>query len=158
MAILTDIFVSSPADAQRYEALEPKRSGGPFELVQFKGLTSLEFGTLWAIINDEEFDFDKHALESLAPEENTWLFRFPPVFVQKLAALTPAAVKEVAAAWADTEELQWDPSEAEEVIVELVRLAKLASSPSKGLYLWGFDLGATVSALGDAQSLSGSAD
>jgi hypothetical protein len=97
----------------------------------------LEFGTLWAIINDEEFDFDKHALESLAPEENIWLFRFPPVFVQMLAALTPAAVKEVSAAWADTEELQWDPPEAEEVVVELVRLAKLASSPSKGLFLWG---------------------
>src|SRR6516164_11483850 len=93
MAILTDIFVSSPADAQRYEALEPKRSGGPFELVQFKGLTSLEFGTLWAILNNEEFDFDKHALESLAPEGETWLFRFPAAYVQKLATLGPAQAK-----------------------------------------------------------------
>jgi hypothetical protein len=137
MAILTDIFISSPADAQRYQSLQPKRSGGPFELVQFKGLTNLEFGTLWAIINGEEFDFVKHALESLAPQEETWLFRFPSAFVQKLSALTPSAVEEVSAAWAETEELQWDPSEAKEVIVDLVRLAKLASSSSKGLFFWG---------------------
>lgn len=137
MAILTDIFVSTPADAQRFQSLQPKRSGGPFELVQFKGLTNLEFGTLWAIINGEEFDFDKHALESLAPQENTWLFRFPPAYVQKLTALTPAAIEEVAATWADTEELQWDLSEAQEVVVEMVRLAKLASLPSKGLFFWG---------------------
>jgi hypothetical protein len=137
MAILTDIFVSSPADAQRYESLEPKRSGGPFELVQFKGLTNLEFGTLWAIINGEDFDFDGHALESLAPQGETWLFRFPAPFVQKLATLTPARIDEVSAAWADTEELQWDPSEAKEVIVELARLSKLASAPSKGMFFWG---------------------
>jgi hypothetical protein len=137
MAILTDIFVSAPADAQRYESLEPKRSGGPFELVQFNGLTNLEFGTLWAIINGEDFDFDKHTLESLTPQEETWLFRFPTPFVEKLAALTPARIAEASAAWGNTEELQWDPSEAQEVIVELVRLAKLASSPSKGLFFWG---------------------
>jgi len=137
MSILTEIFVSSPADAQRYESLQPKRSGGPFELVQFKGLTNLEFGTLWAIITGEEFDFDQHALESIAPPKETWLLRFPTSFVQELAALTTARIEEVAAAWADTEELQWDPSEAQEVIVELVRLAKLAISPSKGLFFWG---------------------
>jgi hypothetical protein len=137
MAVLTDIFVSTPTDAQRYQSLQPKRSGGPFELVQFKGLTDLEFGMLWAIIDGWEFDFDKHAMESLAHQEETWLFRFPAAFVQKLTALTPAAIDEVSAAWADTEELQWEPSEAKEVIVELVRLAKIASSPAKGLFFWG---------------------
>jgi hypothetical protein len=137
MAILTDIFVSSPADAQRYQSLQPSASGGPFELVHFNGLTNLEFGTLWAIINAEEFDFDRHALESLAPQGETWLFRFPTAFVQKLVALTPATIGELSAKWADTEELQWEPSEAKEVLVELVRLAKLASPPSKGLFFWG---------------------
>jgi hypothetical protein len=137
MAILTDIFVSTPADAQRYQSLQPKRSSGLFELVQFKGLTNLEFGILWAIISGEDFDFDKHALESLAPQEETWLFRFPTVLVQKLAALTPVRINEISAAWADTEELQWAPAQAKEVIVQLVRLAKLAPSPSKGLFFWG---------------------
>ncbi len=138
MAILTDIFVSSPEDAPRYESLQRAgRLDGLFEVVQFKGLTNLEFGTLWAIIDGEQFDFDKHAFESLAPQKNTWLLRFPTSFVQKLAALTPTAVDEAAESWAAADELQWEPSEAKEVIVELVRLAKLAASSSKGLFFWG---------------------
>jgi hypothetical protein len=113
------------------------RVGRPFEVAQFKGLTNLEFGTLWAIIRGEAFDFDKHALESLAPQEETWLFRFPDTYVQELATLTPAQAKKVAVAWASTDELQWEPSEAEEVLNELIRLSKLAGSPSKGLFFWG---------------------
>lgn len=137
MGILTDIFVSTPTYAERYEALEQKQSGELFELVQFKGLTDLEFGTLWAIINGENFDFDKHALESLAPQGETWLFQFPAPFVQKLVGLTAAKLDDVSAAWAGTDELQWDPLEAKEVIVELIRLSKLASAQSKGMYFWG---------------------
>jgi hypothetical protein len=138
MAILTDIFVSSPADAPKYESLlRAGRLGNLFELAQFKGLTNLEFGTLWAIIEGKAFDFDRHALESLAPQKATWLFRFPERFVKALVVVTPATIAEVAESWADTEELQWEPSEAQEILTELVRLAKLAGSSSKGLYFWG---------------------
>src|SRR5260370_42031967 len=135
MAILTDIFVSSPADAVMYESRQ--RAGPPgysFEVVQFKGLTNLEFGTLWAIIEKKDFDFDKHALESLAPQKETWLFRFPMHFVKALTSLSAAAIKKVAESWAMTEELEWNPSEAQEVLVELVRLAKFAESSSMRLY------------------------
>jgi hypothetical protein len=138
MAILTDIFVASVSDAPKYESLEAAGPPGSlFEVTQFNGLTNLEFGTLWAIMNGENFDFDKHALESLAPEGETWLFRFPAAYVQKLAALSPAQAKKTAATWAATDELQWEPAEAEEVLSELIRLAKLAGLPSKGLFLWG---------------------
>ena len=67
----------------------------------------------------------------------TWLFHFPESFVKVLAALTPAAIEGVAERWANTEELQWEPSEAQEVLVELVRLSETAESSSKGLYFWG---------------------
>ena len=138
MAILTNIFVAVPADAPKYESLvEAGQLGNMFEVVHFKGLTNLEFGTLWAIIEGEDFDFDKHALESLAAQEETWLFRFPERYVKALAALTPSTAKDAAESWAETEELQWEPSEAQEVLDELVRLAKLASSSSKGLFFWG---------------------
>ncbi len=140
MAILADVFVSTPADAQRYQSLQPKRSGGPFELVQFKGLTDLEFGMLWAIIDSEDFDFDRHTLESLSHRDETWLFRFPTAFVQKLAALTPATIDEVSAAWADTEELQWEPSRAKEVVVELARLGQTRFVAFEGVVLLGFTL------------------
>ena len=138
MAILTDVFVSLVSDAPKYESLQASgQPGTQFEVAQFNGLTNLEFGTLWAILNNEEFDFDKHALESLAPEGETWLFRFPAAYVQKLATLGPAQAKKTAATWASTDELQWEPAEAEEVVGELIRLAKLAGLPSKGLYFWG---------------------
>jgi hypothetical protein len=138
MAILTDIFVASPTDAPKHEALQAAgRLGNLFEVVMFKGLTDLEFGTLWAIINGAEFDHDKHAFEVLTSPGETWLGRFPTPFVQKLAALNPAQIKKIAAPWAATEELQWAPAEAEEVLVELARLAKLAGSTSKGLFCWG---------------------
>jgi hypothetical protein len=134
MAILTDIFVSSPNEAAKYDGIN---HGAVIELVQFKGLTNLEFGTLWAIIEGKEFDFDQHALESLTPAEETWLLRFPISFVQELVALTPPRIREIAESWANTDELQWESSEAEEVVVELVRLAKFASATSQGLFLWG---------------------
>jgi hypothetical protein len=138
MSILTDIFVSAPADARKYEALRAGgRLGSQFEVAEFNRLTNLEFGTLWAIIQGEEFDFDKHALEKMAPAADTWLFGFPAKYVQALAALTEPTIEEVAEAWADTEELQWEPDEAQEVVAEMVRLAKLACATSKGLFFWG---------------------
>lgn len=137
MAILADLFVSTLPDASSYPPTGGGNSHARFQSVEFKGLTNLEFGTLWAIVDGEEFDFDKHALLSLSPEGETWLFQFPVAYVQKLASLTPTRIDEASAEWAGTEELQWNPSEAKEVIVELTRLAKLSSSSSKGLILWG---------------------
>ncbi len=39
--------------------------------------------------------------------------------------------------WAQTEELMCDPAEIEPVVAELVRLAQIAASSTKGLSLWG---------------------
>ena len=138
MAILTDVFISSPAEALRYEECQAAGQTGAFnEGIQLEGLTNLEFGTLWAIIDGKEFDFDKHAFESPAPQGETWLFRFPGALVQLLATLTPPAIMRVAPLWAETDEIQWDAAYAEEVLMDLVRLAKLANSSSKGLFFWG---------------------
>ncbi len=38
---------------------------------------------------------------------------------------------------AQTEELMCDPAEIEPVVTELVRLAQIAASSTKGLFLWG---------------------
>lgn len=138
MAVLSDIFVSLPPVAGQYDPVKNSKGKGQlFEVVQYKGLTNLEIGTLWAIMDSEEFDFDKHALESIKPQESTWLFRLPDPLVQRLAGLSSESIAAIAPVWADTEELQWAPSEAEEVIVDMVRLAKSARSQSKSMYLWG---------------------
>jgi hypothetical protein len=138
MGLLTDIFVATSEDALKYESLAAgELPPGRFEVVNFKGLTNLEFGTLWAILSGESFDLDRHALDALTPAGESWLFGFPSALVELLAGLGASDTTSAAAAWAATEELQWDPSETEEVLVELMRLARRSRSASKGLYFWG---------------------
>lgn len=139
MGLLADLFVAEPEDALTYEALSGKGKlpADRFERAEFKGLTNLEFTTLWALMQNEEWDLDKHDLEAIGEPGETWLFRFPDTFVEALASLDSASISRVVPLWANTEELQWEPSEAQEVIEELVRLARLARTTSKRLFLWG---------------------
>jgi hypothetical protein len=67
-------------------------SSKSFEVAEYKGLTDLEFGTLWALILDEEWQPDVHELEeiSVAEDGETWLFRFPGPLVDALAGLESA--------------------------------------------------------------------
>ena len=139
MSILGDLFVTDADSAQLYEKFQSqdKFPVDRFERAQFKSLTDLEFTTLLALIQNEEWDIDQHSLEVMGVPDDTWLFKFPPSFVDALSSLDKAGVSRVSPLWASTEEMEWEPSEAQEVIEELVRLAKLAKSNSKGLYLWG---------------------
>jgi len=138
MGILCDIFIAEPADALRYDSLDESDRDAPlFDRIQFKSLTHLEFGTLWAILEGEEFDIDRHTLVSKSPAESTWLFQFPVAYVKKLAGLTGAEIKKAAIAWGATEELQCEPSEAEELIGPVVDLAGQAADLEKGMFLWG---------------------
>jgi hypothetical protein len=133
MSILADLFVANPSDALKYDG----QRGPLFEIAEYKGLTNLEFETLWAIIQSIEYDPETHSLTSLIPESETWLFSFPEPYLFQLANLTPDQMKKAAKAWARTEEVMCEPSEALEMIRFTVRLAKLATSQSKGLFLWG---------------------
>jgi len=139
MSILSDLFVTDADDAQLYEKLQSQDQFpiDRFERAQFKGLTDLEFTTLWALVQNEEWDIDQHSLEVIGVPGDTWLFKFPSLFVDSLSSLDQAGISRVSPLWAATEEMEWEPSEAQEVIEELVRLAKFAKSNSKGLYLWG---------------------
>ncbi len=141
MGILTDLFVAEPRDAPSYKALQSsgKLAAAQFERVEFKGLTDLNFTILWALLEGRDWDVDTHALESVAmgKDGETWLFRFPAPLVAKLAALDKPGIARAAALWAQTEELMCEPAEIEPVVIELVRLARLSSSSTKGLFLWG---------------------
>lgn len=141
MGILADLFVADPKDAITYEALQLKGAITPdkFDRAEFKGLTDLEFGTLWAILQNEEWNVKSHCLEtiSLEGQGETWLFRFPEPFLSRLSSLDSSEIGRAAKAWAATEELQCEPSDIEPVIRELARLAKAATRDGKGLYLWG---------------------
>ena len=69
MGLLCDLFVNSHEEALAYEStvsLDRNSRIKRFDPVEFKGLTSLEFGTLWAILESEEWNPEKHMLIDVA--------------------------------------------------------------------------------------------
>jgi hypothetical protein len=145
MGILADIFVATPEAANDYAASQLR--GRPahiakYQPAEYKGLTSLEFGTLWALIAGVEWDAKKHMLEEVSYGEGneSWLCRFPPPLVELLAGLSDPDMERYAAAWAQTEELAMSGATAGDVrpiVVDLRRLALAAKSSGRGMYLWG---------------------
>jgi hypothetical protein len=107
MSILADFFVATPTDALEYESLmmaeEPLLER--FLRAQYKGFTSLELGFLWAILEQTDWNVERHKLEHIShgEEGETWLERFPEEFVGLVALITDETV--VAERWAQHEEL-----------------------------------------------------
>lgn len=142
MGILADIFVATEDEALAYESSIDSDDIEKYERVEFKGLTGLEFGTLWAILENEEWDVDVHMLEDVSYGEDgeTWLMMFPDELISLLCSVENNNFESVLDQWAITEELQmsgWEPAEVGTVLEDLIRLAKTAQSSKRGLYLWG---------------------
>lgn len=77
MGLQTDLFVGSIEDARKYDGAATTA----LERIQLGGLTNLEFETLRAIIANETWDVNRHALEEVASTETPWTFRFPDTYV-----------------------------------------------------------------------------
>src|SRR5262245_37662175 len=97
MGILADIFIATPEAANDYEAsLSRERAShiAKYQPVEYKGLTTLEFGTLWGLIAGEKWDVEKHLLEDISYGEGneSWLCRFPPALVALLAGIGKAMI------------------------------------------------------------------
>jgi hypothetical protein len=145
MGILADIFVATPEAANEYAASQLR--GRPahiakYQPAEYKGLTALEFGTLWALIAEEGWDVNKHMLEELSygAGNESWLCRFPPPLVGLLVGVTDVNIERYAAAWAQTEEMEMSAatlSDVRPIIVDLRRLAIAAQASGQDMYLWG---------------------
>lgn len=90
MGLLTAFYVASDADALSYKDYPIRGEEAPigkFEASEFPGITSLEIGTLWAILANEEWDVDRHILELVWDKEDgeEMILRFPAELVQLLA-------------------------------------------------------------------------
>jgi hypothetical protein len=140
VSILSDFFVATPNDALEYESLLLAAEPVPnerFTTVSYQGFTSLELGFLWAHLERQAWDVERHGLEHVShgEEGETWLERFPDEFVRLLSDLEqPAAL---ASLWAQHEELNAEPEDLMPFLGDLKRLAQLAQSSRKALYLWG---------------------
>ena len=132
MGLQTDLFLGSIEDARKYDG----EATTAIERIQLGGLTNLEFETLRAIIANEAWDVNRHALEEVASTEASWTFRFPDAYVSALQSLDVAGMNSAATKWAATEEIAASPSDVLRVIESLVRLAKSAPANGGDLFVW----------------------
>lgn len=142
MGMLCDLFVNTREEALAYEkttAGDRNARIARFSPVELKGLTTLEFGTLWAILTDETWDVDKHMLLDIAfgDGHESWLHQFQDEYVRVLSTLDAQAIESAADAWSKTEELSTSAANIRPVIEALVRLSRDATSRNLGLYMWG---------------------
>jgi hypothetical protein len=144
MGMLSDFFVASSEDALRYaNRFAESDEGEEIEMLlkpaQYKDITSLELGTLWAILEGKEWDVEKHMPEDVefGDDEESWLNRFPAELAQLLAEASQSELDSSAAAWANTEELDCNPEDLQPLLKALQLLAKDAVTSNKAVYLWG---------------------
>jgi hypothetical protein len=140
VSIVADFFVASPENARAYATAET-HDGLQLHLVptRHKGITPLELGTLWAILEGCEWGVERHDIpdESPAEDGNSWLCRFPQPLVQLLADSSDGDLALARTHWAATEELGCAPEALEPVIADLQRLARQAIETGREMYLWG---------------------
>lgn len=100
------------------------------QVFEFKTITDLDISNLWAIVNDEEFDFDKHELLPLEIDDSddNEIFELPETFLARLAQYSVDDLATISEKWAGTEELQTEPSALLPIVEHLYQLAKKGKS------------------------------
>jgi hypothetical protein len=142
MGILSDIFVSTPEDAVKYEAIllasQNKLPKDRYERVQYKGLTSLEFARLWAIMDNRPWTMESYWLDNVqhTDDGSSSLDHFPDILVAKLAKWDDHLLSPTADEWGKTEELQSDGATLLPILTDLRRLARVAQQTTRSMYLW----------------------
>ncbi|WP_367870325.1 hypothetical protein [Luteolibacter sp. Populi] len=137
MSILAELYVATPDKALGYDEVQEAPEG---ERAELTGFTSIEFSTLWAILEGKAWeeaymDAFETVLEKNGGERMISLF--PGKLVELAAALDDARIAAAAEEWAATDELEHcEPEELGPVIEELRRVARVAKESGRGLYLW----------------------
>jgi hypothetical protein len=137
MGVLADFFTCAAADVVGYADSIGKPAASKYQRVELKGFTSIELETLWAILEERKLDRARHVLKDVKAEPEEWIYEFPEAYVTLLAGLKGEGIAKAGAAWAATEDLDWEPAEGEWVLTELVRIAGAARAKKQGLYFWG---------------------
>jgi len=144
VGMIANFFVATPEQALRYanRRADPDQGEEIESLLrpcEYNGFTSLEIGTLWAILAGVPWDVDKHMPEDTFISESgeAWLNRFPPHLTAMLAGASAERLKQACQAWANTEELACDPKELSPILNDLQELAGQARRENKSIYLWG---------------------
>ncbi|NHQ91521.1 hypothetical protein [Janthinobacterium lividum] len=144
MGLIADFFIAAPAEAIRYaNRIEDPDEGEEIALllnpVQFNGITDLEIGTLWAILERREWDIEKHMPEDMYVGEDgeSWLHRFPDELTSLLANSGADALESGSEEWAETEEIDCNAADLLPLLKDLQSLARQAAATGKSIYIWG---------------------
>jgi hypothetical protein len=139
MGILADFFVATLKDALAYSHLGGDLPPGRYELLRSGRITSIELGTLWAIMEGVEWNSANHSLTEFdqIDSSESWLSELPSPLVELLASLDDPEIEQLAAEWCETDEMVGPMPEAMfDFIGELRHLARISQSTGNGLYLW----------------------
>jgi hypothetical protein len=139
MGVLSDLVAAPATDADRIaNSVNPAAEFGGIDI---KGIDSVKFGTLHAILTGRSF-------EDLLPEydpvvtvsdDGPWLFRLPTELVVRLASLAGGDERAVVSRWAATEEFAldgWSASDVARALDEIVALARKGLDAGHSLFLW----------------------
>jgi hypothetical protein len=108
----------------------------------WKDLSEVNIVVLWSILLNEEYSEERReSLKMLfsADGGHVWLVVFPDGLVNKLSALNEKEMLLTGSVWAKAEEFQWGwvEQDVQELLSDIVRLARIATEEDKPLILWG---------------------
>lgn len=136
MAVLSELFISTPAQAAEYDETQ---SIADDDGAQFTSFTGLELSTLQAIIEGREWDVSLLDSYHTVLERNAGeriICELPSAFLERLASLDDEAITTASEAWAKTDEMVCSADDVRPIIEELRRLAERARSSGRGVFLW----------------------
>jgi hypothetical protein len=137
MSVLSDLYVSTPDKAPDYDVTQQAPEN---ERAEMTGFTTIEFSTLWAILEGKPWE-EGHmdAFETVIEKEggDRLISLVPAKLVELAANLNEAGISAAAEEWAQTDELEHcEAEDLVEAIEELRRVARVARDSKRGLYLW----------------------
>jgi hypothetical protein len=136
MALLADLYISTPAQAVGYDT---NQSAPQEDRAQYKSFSPLELSILQSLLEGREWDVSLMDAFTCILERDggeRLIHQLPDGFRERLASLDDGAVTAASEAWAKTEELACAPAEVRPVIADLRCLALRARSSGRAVFLW----------------------
>ncbi len=136
MSVVADIYVSTPQRAAEYDG-DPNLFQN--ESASWKQFTSLELSILWSLLQGREWDvamMDRFEEVLVVDDGDRIITRMPDEMLHDVLAADDAKRDRVLSEWAASEELACDVEEVRPFWDDLKRLANVAVTSGRGLFLW----------------------
>jgi hypothetical protein len=135
MSFYTDWFLADEGDAEAVASIATteEHSFEDWPHLSLKGIREMDLSALWGILRGEPDSLNSATGDLLFQEaDEVFVCRVEPDFVEALAAIKPATVKRLAAAWNKSEGLtDWGAAEVESALRELVKFTGQAKREGK---------------------------